>query len=152
MHTQKALDNSYKYSMQSYDLVKDHLTKEALQDVTKQALDIGVKYAKEHPYLLTAQVAGVAVSLAPAIVTSPVLGAIGIGAQGPVAGSLASGYQATLGGYIPAGSAFSVCQRIAMTGKAPVISGLACAGEVVAGAYQIFRRQSQAAEGTLKET
>lgn len=58
----------------------------ACQDAVKVAANSAITHAKEHPYALGAQVASIAVGLAPAIVAAPVLGAIGFSPTGVAAG------------------------------------------------------------------
>ncbi|KAI9721252.1 MAG: hypothetical protein M1812_002413 [Candelaria pacifica] len=160
----EAVEDCYKYVNQ----VEDLLTKEGWQNVLQQALDTGVDYAKDHPVEVALHAAGIAVGLSPNLITGPVLLAIGMSARGPVsdlnpgltadetkllirsrAGTLISAIQATFGGHIPAGSAFAACQRVAMTGKSPLISGLAWAGSAAKGTYQIFNAQGQVPERRL---
>ncbi|SLM39229.1 hypothetical protein LPUS_01127 [Lasallia pustulata] len=73
-------------------------------------------YIKAHPYLFAFQLTGVLFSTA-AVVTLPILGALGFSALGPVAGSAAAGWQASLG-IVEAGSLFTWCQSAAMGGAA----------------------------------
>ncbi|KAJ4406487.1 hypothetical protein N0V85_004505 [Neurospora sp. IMI 360204] len=68
-------------------------------------------------------VAGLIAVAAPAIVTAPILAALGFGAAGPVAGTAAAAAQAALGNVV-AGSAFSIAQSAAMGGYgAAIVNG-----------------------------
>ena len=88
-------------------------------------------YAKAHPYLLAAQIAG-GVATTASLVALPVLGAAGFGTLGPVAGSAAGAWQASQG-LVQAGSVFAWCQSAAMGGAAVNgIIGFGAAGGSVA--------------------
>ncbi|KAJ6258240.1 hypothetical protein Dda_7159 [Drechslerella dactyloides] len=60
------------------------------------------------------------------------LNCIGFSAAGPVAGSMAASWQASIGATVQAGSAFAVCQQLAMTGGAAVVGGVVGAAAPVA--------------------
>lgn len=83
-------------------------------------------YAKEHPFIVGAQV------LSPALCVIPLAApaALGFAATGPVRGSIAAAWQASMP-LVQAGSPFSWFQSVAMGGRA--LGGLrAAAGSVAA--------------------
>ena len=82
------------------------------------------QYVLDNPVQFTLQVASVVVGTA-ALITVPILGAIGFGALGPVARSAAAAWQASIGA-VEAGSLFAICQGAAMGGAAA--TGLAVTG------------------------
>ncbi|KIM79121.1 hypothetical protein PILCRDRAFT_823696 [Piloderma croceum F 1598] len=82
------------------------------------------QYIDDNPARFALQVTGAVISTA-AIITVPVLGAVGFSAIGPVAGSVAAGWQAAIGA-VEAGSLFALCQSAAMGGA--VVTGLAGTG------------------------
>jgi hypothetical protein len=88
------------------------------------------RYVGDHPVRFALQVTGAVVSTA-ALITVPILGAIGFSAIGPVAGSVAAGWQASMG-IVEAGSLFALCQSAAMGGAAAAgltttgVSGQGC--------------------------
>jgi hypothetical protein len=82
------------------------------------------QYVEDNPVRFALQVTGAVVSTA-ALITVPILGAVGFSAIGPVAGSAAAGWQAAIGA-VEAGSLFAFCQSAAMGGAAA--AGLAGAG------------------------
>ncbi|KAK3955797.1 hypothetical protein QBC32DRAFT_204450, partial [Pseudoneurospora amorphoporcata] len=83
-------------------------------------------------------VAGLTAVIAPAIVTAPILAALGFGAAGPVAGTAAAVAQGVLGNVV-AGSPFAIAQSAAMGGYgAAIINGVVQgAGLLVAGASSV---------------
>lgn len=100
-------------------------------------------YIKAHPYLFAAQLTGVLLSTA-AVVTLPIVGAVGFGALGPVGGSAAAAWQASLG-FVEAGSLFAWCQSAAMGGTAvnAIIATGAAGGGVAAFATAAAAGQSE---------
>jgi len=82
------------------------------------------QYVDDNPVRFAFQVTGAVIGTV-ALITVPILGAIGFGALGPVAGSVAAGWQASIGA-VEAGSLFAICQSAAMGGAAA--AGLASAG------------------------
>ncbi|KAF8233092.1 hypothetical protein L208DRAFT_1396278 [Tricholoma matsutake] len=74
------------------------------------------RYVHDNPGRFAFQVTGATIGVA-ALVTIPLLGAIGFGALGPVEGSLAAGWQASIG-VVEAGSLFALCQSAATGGTA----------------------------------
>ncbi|KAL1998768.1 hypothetical protein VTN02DRAFT_5600 [Thermoascus thermophilus] len=87
---------------------------DSAMDLAHSAANYAIELAKEHPYRAAATGLGIATLPfgGPATI---LLNAVGFSATGPVAGSLAAWYQSTfLGGYIPAGSVFSVLQAWSM--------------------------------------
>jgi len=82
------------------------------------------RYVQNNPLRFVLQATTGVISIA-ALITVPVLGAIGFGTIGPVAGSVAAGWQASIGA-VEAGSLFALCQSAAMGGAAA--TGLAVTG------------------------
>lgn len=82
------------------------------------------RYVHDHPVRFGLQATLAVVSTA-ALITVPILGAIGFSAIGPVAGSVAAGWQASIG-LVEAGSLFALCQSAAMGGA--VATGLVATG------------------------
>ncbi|KAF8242548.1 hypothetical protein K440DRAFT_664674 [Wilcoxina mikolae CBS 423.85] len=77
-----------------------------------------INHVKEHPWQAGIITVGLVLILNP-------IGLAGFGALGPVAGSLAAAWQATYGGYVVAGSLFSVLQMLGMVGAVAIpMSGL----------------------------
>jgi len=70
------------------------------------------RYVHEHPLRFGLQVAGGLFSIA-ALITVPILGAVGFTAAGPAAGTAAAAWQASIG-LVEAGSLFALCQSAAM--------------------------------------
>jgi hypothetical protein len=92
------------------------------------ALGKFLRYVNDHPIRFGLQVGSVILSVA-AVITVPVLGAVGFSSIGPVAGSAAAAWQASIGA-VEAGSLFALCQSAAMGGAA--VSGLAGIGSASA--------------------
>lgn len=82
------------------------------------------RYVHDNPARFALQVTCATIGAA-ALITIPVLGAIGFSAIGPAGGSIAAGWQASIGA-VEAGSLFAFCQSAAMGGAAA--SGLIGAG------------------------
>ncbi|KAK7428482.1 hypothetical protein QQZ08_004920 [Neonectria magnoliae] len=61
------------------------------------AISRAKQWVKDHPYQATAFGAGAAVVVAPALVATPALAALGFGANGIVGGSIAAGVQSGIG-------------------------------------------------------
>ncbi|KAG0643913.1 hypothetical protein HOY80DRAFT_1019861 [Tuber brumale] len=91
---------------------------EARKNVAIMAKDYLTRYAKEHPYLLALNIGLSLVGFA----VPPLLGALGFTSAGVGAGSAAAAWQSGFMGAVPKGSLFAVCQSIAATGSAPLIS------------------------------
>ncbi|KZF26482.1 hypothetical protein L228DRAFT_257911 [Xylona heveae TC161] len=73
-----------------------------------------LNYTQEHPIRIILGAAGL--YLGPGGVLALPLRAIGFGALGPLAGSIAAYWQSTYyGGYVAAGSVFSILQWLGMT-------------------------------------
>ena len=102
-------------------------------------------YARTHPYLLAAQIAGGAAMTA-SIAVIPVLGLAGFAASGPVAGSAAAAWQSSIG-IVQAGSLFSFCQSMAMGGAA--VNGIIACG--AAGGSAAMAATGVAVAGGQKE-
>ncbi|TPX17941.1 uncharacterized protein E0L32_012004 [Thyridium curvatum] len=84
-------------------------------------------WAYNHPYEVAALAAGLGITFAPGIATTPLLAAAGFGEGGVAAGSFAAGAQSLIGNVV-GGSAFAVLQSAGAGG-----SGLATL-QAVAGA------------------
>ncbi|KAF2759860.1 hypothetical protein EJ05DRAFT_474907 [Pseudovirgaria hyperparasitica] len=72
---------------------------------------------------------GVAI-IAPSVVFTPVLGAVGFGVAGPIANSIAAGCQTAT---TATGSIFAVAQSAAMGGAGTATAGLITQGVIVGG-------------------
>jgi hypothetical protein len=102
-------------------------------------------YIKAHPYLFAIQLIGGLFSTA-AVVTLPILGAVGFSALGPVAGSAAAGWQASLG-IVEAGSLFAWCQSAAMGGAA--VNAIIATGAAGGGVTALATAAAAGQSGTL---
>ena len=89
-------------------------------------------YIKAHPYFFAFQLTGLLFSTV-AVITPPLLGALGFSVLGPVVGSAVAGLQASLG-IVEAGGHFAWCQSAATGGAAvdAVVATGATGGEVAA--------------------
>jgi hypothetical protein len=91
------------------------------------------QYVKNNPWRFALQVTGGVVTTA-ALITVPILGAVGFSAIGPVAGSAAAGWQAAIGA-VEAGSLFAFCQSVTMGGAAvATLTGAGVGGAAAAAA------------------
>ncbi|KAM7216266.1 hypothetical protein V8F06_008385 [Rhypophila decipiens] len=91
------------------------------------------KWAKENPLTAASGVVaggGLAVVVAPALVTAPLLGLAGFGSSGIVGGSMAAGIQAGIGNVV-AGSTFATLTSAGMGGYGA--AAVAAAGQAVGG-------------------
>ncbi|OTA24268.1 hypothetical protein BTJ68_13740 [Hortaea werneckii EXF-2000] len=79
-------------------------------------------YIVEHPGLTAAQIICLVILAVPAIITMPLLGALGFTSLGPAAGTAAAWFQATFG----ATAVFSTLQSYMMAGTAFQSSGEWC--------------------------
>lgn len=104
------------------------------------------RYVRDKPVRFALQATGAVVSTA-AVLTVPILSAVGFSPIGPVAGSVAAGWQASIGA-VEAGSLFSVLQSIAMGGAAA--TGLATIG--ASGAAVTLAASGLPSPSNLKET
>jgi hypothetical protein len=104
------------------------------------------RYVKDSPVCFALQVTG-AVVVTAALITVPILGAIGFSAIGPVVGSVAAGWQASIG-IVEAGSLFALCQSVAMGGAAA--AGLATTG--VSGAAVALAASGLPSPSNLRDT
>lgn len=106
------------------------------------ALGKFVRYVQDNPARFALQATCAVISTA-ALITIPVLGAIGFSGIGPVAGTVAAGWQASIGA-VEAGSLFALCQSAAMGGAAAtgLIATGAGAGAAAAAATGLPRMLS----------
>jgi hypothetical protein len=95
------------------------------------------RYIDDNPIRFGLQVTGAVISTA-ALITVPILGAVGFSALGPVAGSAAAGWQASIGA-VEAGSLFAWCQSVTMGGAAVAgLTGTGVGAAAVTGALGLL--------------
>jgi hypothetical protein len=108
------------------------------------------QYVHDNPARFALEVTSATIGVA-ALITMPVLGAIGFSTLGPVGGSLAAGWQSSIGA-VQAGTLFSFCQSAAMGGAAAtrVIGGARSMTTVIAAAAS--RLPGASSDSSLRET
>ncbi|KAK6224521.1 hypothetical protein QIS74_02848 [Colletotrichum tabaci] len=109
-------------------------------------------WASENPGQAAGLAVGVAVIGAPALVSAPLLGMAGFGAQGIAAGSAAAAAQAGIGN-VAAGGLFATLQSAGMGGYgAAVVNGVVQAGGGVSAAQSGYGAFKQWASSKEKST